>query len=400
MTSNFGKALILAAGAIVAGLGGYNAALAYYRAHALDDVPTLFANDPDIKLQRLENDLLIRGHKSQDPVVMQSVATDVLARDPLNPQAMFMLGVARSLQKAGDGSSQFLLAERISRRHIPAESALISFYAQRHDIDGIVRCLDRIFSVSPDMVAAMMPALIDTLGDPATQRAFLAYAQRPWMTELIDLALDQEVRPESIAPLIDAVERATPHDEGHQDNLSHLRIRLLSNSLAGGDYAFAQSQLQRLPKARRDALEQLGFSAITTSPDLAPISWSIANDTQKSATLAVDGSLVITMAPEQTGVVAERITLLPPGRYRISQRLSYSEGDPKAALVWDVACVGQDGGAVWHQPVPTRIGQVTYQSTLELPKTCYAQHWSLRVTGDIGQTASQAALLNLAITRQ
>jgi hypothetical protein len=125
----------------------------------------------------------------------------------------------------------------------------------------------------------------------------------------------------------------------------------------------------------------------------------MANDTQKSATLALDGSVVITMAPEQTGVVAERITLLAPGRYKLSQRLSYSGDDPKAALVWDVACAGQDG-VLWHQAVPTRNGQVSYESTVELPPACFVQHWSLRATGDIGQSASQATLLNLAITRQ
>jgi hypothetical protein len=393
------KALILAGGTVIAAMSGYDAALAYYREHALDDPPALFADDPTIQLQRLESDLLSTGHKPPDPGVIQSVATNVLAHDPLNPQAEFMLGAARALKNAGDGSSQYLLAERISRRHIPAESALVSFYAQRGDVNGIVRCLDRIFSVSPDMVAAIMPALIGTLDDPRTRQGFTAYAQRPWMRALIGLALDENVKPESIAPLIDAFERAAPHDEVHQSNITVLRIRLLSNSLADGDYAFAQSQLQRLPKPKRAALEQLGFSAITTSADLAPISWTMANDTQKSATLALDGSVVITMAPEQTGVVAERITLLAPGRYKLSQRLSYSGDDPKAALVWDVACAGQDG-VLWHQAVPTRNGQVSYESTVELPPACFVQHWSLRATGDIGQSASQATLLNLAITRQ
>jgi hypothetical protein len=396
---NIRKALILAGGAIIAGLSGYDAALGYYRDHALDDVPALFANDPAIKLQRLESDLLSPAHSHADPQLIRSVATAALAHDPLDAQALFMVGVADALQKTGDGSSHVLLAERISRRHIPAESALVSYYARRGDVAGIVRSLDRIFSVSSDMVGALMPALIDTLGDARTRQGFIAYANRPWMPALIGLALDQDVQPESIAPLIDATERAAPHDEAHQSTITVLRIRLLSNSLADGDYAFAQSQLQRLPKSKRDALDQIGFSATTTSADFAPISWNMANDTQKSATLALDGSVVITMAPEQTGVVADRITLMAPGRYTLSQRLSYSADDPKAALIWDVACAGQDG-TVWHQPVPTRTGQVSYQSTIDLPETCFVQHWSLRATGDIGQSASQAILLNLAIARQ
>ena len=392
MNRTLSKALVMAGGVIVAMLGGHDAALAYYRAHALDAVPALFAGDPDIRLQRLENDLFVAGGKDPDPLAIATASRQVLASDPLNPQAMFMLGVAQALRQPGEGAAQYLLAERISRRHIPNEAALIAPYAQHHDIDGIVRSFDRIFSVSPELVAAMMPALVPSLGDPATRHAFAAYAQRPWMPGLIDVALDHAVDLASIAALIDAVERTS----AGADALAHLRVRLLSKSLARGDVDIARDQLTRLPVPTRTALGQLGFSAATTSPDLAPLGWTLANDARQSAAVAADGGLVISVAAEQTGVVAERVTLLPPGRYTLSLQLAYDAGRPRAALVWDLFCAGQTG-ALWHQPLPTRAGTARYQARLDLPPACQAQHWSLRAVGDIGQGASRAVLRDLVV---
>jgi len=399
VTGAFGKALVLAGGAIVAVLSGYDAAAAYYRAHALDPVPAIFAGDADIALQRHEHDLFFAGGKSPDAATIHAIAARVLARDPLNPQAMFMLGVSQALRTPGGGAAQYLLAERISRRHIPNETALIATYAQHRDIDSIVRCFDRIFSVSPELVAAMMPALIASLSDPATRHSFAAYAQRPWMSGLIEVALDHAVDLDAIATLIDAIERAPPLDHARQANSAHLRIRLLSKSLASGDYAFAQGQLQRLAPASRDALAQLGFAGATISAEHTPFGWTLTNDARQSATLADDGGLAITMAAEQTGVVAERITLMPAGRYILSQRVVYAAGVPRAALVWDLLCAGQ-AGVFWHQPVPTRPGQTRYQTALALPPSCPVQHWSLRAVGDIGQTTSQAVLRDLALVRQ
>jgi hypothetical protein len=392
MNAILGKASVVAGGVLVAVLSGHDAALAYYRAHALAAVPALFADDPDIRLQRLENALFGTGGKDPDPAAIAAASKAVLARDPLNPQAMFMLGVAQALRQPGEGAAQYLLAERISRRHIPNEAALIATYAQHHDIDGIVRSFDRIFSVSPELVAAMMPALVPSLGDPATRHAFAAYAQRPWMPGLIDVALDHAVDLESLGALIDAVERANADAPA----LARLRVRLVSKGLADGDMDFARDQLARLPAATRAALARPGFSAATTSPALAPLGWTLANDARQSAALADDGSLTISVAAEQTGVVAERVTLLPPGRYTLSLDLAYDAGRPRAALVWDLFCAGQTG-ALWHQPLPTRAGTARYQARLELPPACPAQHWSLRAVGDIGQGASRAVLRDLAV---
>jgi hypothetical protein len=395
VNTNFFRALVMAGGVVVAALGGHDAALAYYRAHALDPVPALFARDPDIRLQRLENDLFVAGGKDPDPAAIATVSTQVLAHDPLNAQAMFMLGVAQALRKPGEGAALYLLAEQISRRHVPNEAALIATYAQHHDIDGIVRCFDRIFSVSPELVGAMMPALVASLGDPATRHAFAAYAGRPWMPGLIAVALNHAVDLGAIAALIDAAGRA---GQGAV-TLAPLRVRLLSKGLAGGDHDFARAQLALLPAPTRAALGQLGFSPANTSPDLAPLGWTLANDARQSAALDAQGSLVISMAAEQTGVVAERVTLMPPGRYRLSLRLGYEAARPRAALVWDVFCAGQTG-ALWHQPMPTRAGPTRYQTTLDLPQGCPAQHWSLRAVGDIGQSASRADLRDLAAMRQ
>ena len=139
------------------------------------------------------------------------------------------------------------------------------------------------------------------------------------------------------------------------------------------------------------------FSATTTAPQLAPLSWNLANDSMKAAKPTAGNGLALSIGPEQTGILAERITLLKPGRYDLTQTIAYDDDSPKAAISWDVGCEPAPAAPVWQQPVPLHAGSVTYRSTFVIPQGCQAEHWRLRANGSVGQFPSTVEISSITL---
>ncbi|MCH7627415.1 MAG: hypothetical protein IH997_01700, partial [Proteobacteria bacterium] len=106
------------------------------------------------------------------------------------------------------------------------------------------------------------------------------------------------------------------------------------------------------------------------------------------------GSLDIVVAPEQTGLAAERITLLPPGAYAVRQALAFPGGGDAAALRWTAVCLG-GGGEIWRHLAPVRPARGTYRAQISIPPGCGAQRW--RLVASAAEGVAQARILHFSI---
>jgi hypothetical protein len=386
------RIFMLGLGLVLAGLSCRDAALAYWRRHALEEVPSLFEGDPQIMVARAEARLVDPASRS---FVSATNAKRALRDNPLNATAMFELGMALEQQRAGAGHAAFALSEKLSRRELVNQIELLRLSAPSNDIAGALAHLDRIFLVSPTLGDKLTPGLALTLNDPVELDEVAKYAQRPWFPGLIGAAIDADVNPVELRRLL-ALE------QGHVEptRLEALSTHLLTHVIAAQDYGQAQDMVEHLPPSIRAVLDGIGFSAASTDARLAPLSWTLANDNAKAANLPDGNGLALSIGPEQTGILAERVTLFKPGRYDLTQTIAYDGTTPRAAIIWDVACEPALVSPIWHQPVPDRPGITTYRSTITIPHDCQAQHWRLRATGAIGQQASRAEIRQLVLAAQ
>jgi hypothetical protein len=395
MQSHIQRALIIFAGLTLASFGVHDARLRYWRAHAFEEVPETFTQDPKIIIVHAAHDPQFLTRVKIDPALLEQNALAVLRSEPLSPEAFYVLGIAREQMRTSNSIKEFQTAELISRREPHNELALAIFSAKRGDIQGTVSRLDRAFSVSPDVSQKYIPILAPSLNEPIVAKAFVKFSSRPWFLELADAGVGAGVAPAQISGMLDAAERS----QGLKAVASY-RSRLLSQILARGDFSGARAELAKLAQMERKALESFNFTAGNTDPNLAPMAWSLANDAAKSANLSPDGSVQFSIAPEQTGTLAERLTLLEPGSYLFMQRLSYDADNPKMTLVWDATCEGSVNMPIWHQSVPRRVGRVTYQSRLSIPTDCPIQHWRLQAIGETAQSVSRVSLEHLTLARK
>ena len=390
--------LIVALALVLGGLSCRDAGLAYWRGHASDEVPAIFAGDPQIVVTRAEAGLAVAGladpaSRSFNPAKVEANARLALREDPLNATALFELGVALEQERAGDGLAALALSEKLSRREAATQIELERLSALNGNIPSAMAHLDRMFSVSPELAERLMPGVALSLGNPAVLAEAGKYARRGWFPDLIGAAIDAGVSPAGVRGLLGAA-------RGHCDPsvLESLNARLLVHAVTAHDYGAARDVIAHLPVNMRMALGSAGFSAASTDPRLAPLGWALANGIGKGASLAGGDGLALTIAPEQAAILAERVTLIEPGRYDVTQTIAYDAAFPRAALIWDIACEPAMAQPIWHQPVPDRPGSTTYRSTITIPPGCLAQHWRLVASGRIGQQASRGQIHQLMLT--
>ena len=383
---------VLGAASVLAAASSYCAALTYWRAHYSEDVPAFFLSDPVIKVAR-EGDALGLGKKvSASPEDLEADARAALRIDALDPAAFFVLGKAKILGRQGDGLAEFEAAEKISRRFTPVELELLRMSAAKGDLAGAIRHLDRAVSVAPKLGDEFLPQFAPSLADPSVAAAFLPYAYRPWFSQFIRAGIDAHVSPLVINGLIGAAEKARG-----PEGMGDLRSALFSETVKRGDFLSAVTLMTRLAKDKREALGRFGFSKGNSDPSLAPMGWTLVNDTTKSASVDDKGVLAVSIGADLTGEIAERVTLISPGFYVLSQRITYDPAEPKAGLIWEMRCEGEEGAPQWRQPMPLRNGAIVYQSAITVPETCPIQHWRLFALGASGQAESRASLDQMTV---
>lgn len=386
------RILAIGLGVTAAGVSCHDAALAYWRKNALGYVPRYLVGDPVIAVSRAEYSLIDPAGRPLDPAALEANARAALRKDPLDATAVFELGVVREQEHAGTGRAAFALSEKLSRRELANQIELEAQSVDDGDTGGAVTRLDRIFTISPALANTLFPQLVQTLDNLPVLAEFTKYARRPWFPALIGAAIEGGVNPASIQRLLDAAQ-----GNCEPTTLKWLRMHLLARAIAAHDYTEARDIVAHLPAGTRAALDMIGFSTPTSDPQLAPLSWNLANDNVKAAQLIPGKGLTLSIGPEQTGIVAERVTLLPPGRYELTQTIFYDDTSPRAAITWDVGCEVATATPVWHQPVPQHSGSMTYRSTFVILRGCQAEHWHLHATGATGQFPSTAEISRIAL---
>lgn len=393
---------LVAASVCVAAISWRDAALQYWRRQAAQDiasggnVPSMFAHDPQIRLAlalaRFQNLAVDRN----EAAVFAADARATLRSDPINPDALYVLGMVAEQGRLGAGIPFFALAERLSRRHVYNELALESVLSAQGDLAGAVARIDNLVSVAPDMAAPIFSSIAPALQDASLRAAFVPYSRRPWYGYLVKSAVENGVDTTTILTLL--------HSGGRFINpamKADIYAGLIRRSMSDKDFVSVRRLVDELPSKDRQTIASFGFLPGSNDPRLSVLGWTLANDATTSAAIGGDGKLSVSVEGEQSRVVATRTTLLAAGRYVLTQTVGHDLSSSRAGLIWNLSCTLSPDVPIWRQPIPDRgVESASYQSIITIPVNCAAQDWGLISVGEAGQGASTVTIGGLQLRRQ
>ncbi|WP_156495529.1 hypothetical protein [Croceicoccus estronivorus] len=376
-------------------LAAHNAALSWWRVQTVSEVP-VWAQDATFALRATMTPLALGETPVSRAARMREAARAVLRTAPLDPAAPRQLGLADELAGKGSGLAQLRLAERLSRRDLPTQLALIEQEAQAGDLPATLLHYDRALTVHPASEDQLLPLLAVALDDADIRAALVPYADRPWFSRLARRAISQGADPLALARLLQAIRQT----DGRQELADTLWPIILAKLISSGQVNDARTLAGNLPGQNPQALNQLGFSkAATNDPRLGPLGWRMTGEGPVAASFNKPGQLAIRVASNRSGVVTERVTLLPPGRYRVMQDITYPATGPKARLTWGLRCLGKPSRQLDRHSLPAASGSRTHTFTLTIPADCPAQAWQLSATATLAQSDSEVQLTALSLKR-
>lgn len=342
-----------------------------------EGLPVLMNAPPSIRSLRNEA-LFVRP--AQLLAKRQQVRRDalaVLADDPLDAVALRQYAIVEGLTQPEQARSPLRLAERLTRRELSTQFGLIELAVADGDVKGALRHYDRAMTTHPESQRVLLRVLAPAGNDPEVRAELAHYAGRPWFSPLLGEALGLSMTAEAAAQLWQQSRLALGVAE-----TARLRKALLGQVLDRGDRAAALILLAR-DAAGDTALYQAGFTPGALDPALSPLTWRLVNDEAIHSSVTATGELVVEIAPERGGVIAERVTLLGPGSYHLRLEQEPPVAGPVAQLTWQIVCRGRGTQAPLLKATIQR-GQSPVDLSFLVGNDCPVQRWQL---GGVGETA-------------
>lgn len=385
--------LLAIAAALLAFAAWRDAAVEHWLYAAPGGAPALLRSDARVALAA--SDLAVLALDDEDEAFWRQApdqARAALRANPLDAVAVRQLALAADALRQPGFVPGLLLADRISRRDVPTQIALLRLAAEANDYRRTFALLDTILTVEPPAGEQFFAPMATLLSDPAARAELARYGQRPWFTAFATGAIDKTANPADLAALL-VVSKTSPPDAQ-----APLLPRLLSRLVDAGDYAAARDLALRFGKASPATLDSFGLSAATTDPRYAPLTWRLGASEAVQTGLTPDGALDVELRPGTAVPLAERTTALSPGSYVIEQQITRGDDGTSLLLEWELRC-GADKTPVWKQPLSLPRQGGRFHARLEVPADCPLQRWRLTALADDAQSDASFRLAALRIGR-
>lgn len=372
---------------------GRDAALAHWRSALPGSVPRILADDPALRLRAADSLLADPASLPGEVQSIHQAAIDFLRQTPLDASALRKLAVIENLRRPGAGQNLVVLAEQVSRRDLASEFALIDAAAQQDNVAVTIRHYDHVLSVYPAAKQQLLPLLASELGERDVRKALAPMASRPWLRDFVQNAVDYDVAPAALMDFYSELSGKIPVTELQAGTIRIVKwLQANNQSAAIGEFA------DRMPGVAPHQFDQLGFTATTLDPHLAPLSWAFTQGDAVETEIDRQ-TLIIRVAPENAGLVASRLTHFKPGEYEVTQTVAYSSNAPAARLEWRVTCLDANLTPLWQESPQPGAETATTMARFTVSATCPAQSWGLSAKAAPSQFPSMARIVGLTLKR-
>ncbi len=312
---------------------------------------------------------LLTGTDRASRNVQIAEAKAIIARDATS------IGAVRSLAflvaQAGQAAHSVRLlnlAERLSRRDIATELALIELAVARGDIATALTHYDRALTTKPAMADTLIPILVPaSINRDVARPLARMMAQRPvWWPDLLD-GLIASGDPEPTALVAQAL---ALHPEQATEGW---RLSAVIDKLAMTGHA--DTALRLAQRTRPELIGNLVNGGFETEGNLPPFDWKLTDSEELAATREARAgatgqfALSLVATSRKSGTVAQQLLLLRPGRYRIGLRAGDLPDDPASRPRIVLRCAVNGGATLAN----ATVDRLSFSRDVTVPTSCVGQ---------------------------
>jgi len=326
-------------------------------------------------------------------------ARAALVSRPLNASLLSFYGLrADSIGKPGLASALMASADTVSRRDAFSQLWMIEQKSGADDVKGAVSHYNALLSVHPAMQATLLPVLVSALAYPEVRDAIRPYLnpETRWSAPFLDLATQRA----EVSQYRELVEPIASRLRGDEYAVSNTRIiyRTLQSGLAGDAWKLFSLFA---PNVDIGAFRAFAPSGANLDPKWQLLSWTLGQSDDISASVDVDGTIDVAVAPTARGLIASRdVALISSSTYVLGHRSMYEPGSPRASLRWSVYCLAQNGPQlIVDRFVPATANLKLVQLSVEVPENCNLARVELSALGSEGQLSSMVKITDLTLAK-
>ena len=322
-----------------------------------------------------------------------------LVSRPLNAKLLSFYGLrAASIGETGLASAVIASADTVSRRDAFSQLWMIEQKSGAADVKGAVGHYNALLSVHPAMQATLLPVLVSAVAYPEVRdaiRPYLKLASR-WSAPFLDIA-SQRLEVDQYRDLVEPIASRLRGD-GYTVSNARIIYRLHQSGLAGDAWKLFSLVAPDVDVA---AFRTFAPNVANVDPKWLPLSWTLGQSDDISASVPADGTIDVTVAPTARGLIASRdMAVVPSSTYLLGHRSINEPGSPRASLRWSIYCSAQSGPQlIVDRFVPAAANSKLVQLSVEVPKNCNLVRVELSALGSEGQLSSMLQITDLKITK-
>jgi hypothetical protein len=316
---------------------------------------------------------------------ISALARESLRQQAINPVALRLLQMSKSLEVSGDSDDRFInLSEQLSRRDFGTQFWLIERSVARGDTGGALKAYDIAMRTNSESWAIFFPILTTALDDPEIRAAFAPYLKRksPWISPFYAKFLMTSNNPSALA---DATIQAGGTDA--LDNPDDLKRLLFFALIAKGQFAELRRAFSVLEPDDAAALTSASLNAQTLSGRIGRVGWYFDNNPDVGGSATNSYTMSVFAGSQKRGIVASKLLFLPPGQYQLSTKVARADAPESAYLNWRRSCAENQQVPLWEgaQFGQSRKDGASHVDRFDVPRSCQVQKLELIADGGSGE---------------
>lgn len=339
---------------------------------------------------------IANGKGLDRPRRLEPIALASLRNNPLNTREIRTLGlVAEANGRETRALSLMRVANQVSRRDPVTELWLIDQSVRSNNLGGALAHYDSAMSSSTAIWTQLFPILDDALTEPQIQ-SFVAQSmreKRAWSRPFVDFAIGTGKHLPEVAGTIMQTKRTTAIPDWEQ--LDRSVVQRLSEQRS---FAVLSRYLRSMPGSPSKILGAVNFRDDTIAPKYNPVSWTLSPQSEVATQFTGNGALSVSIAPNSTQVVARKLMLLNPGRYRLTGQLRVLERSDQASIEILQSCGTQSAKASrWTIYSGAPGSSQRFGLVIDVGNACPAWDLAIQAHGGESQTGLTFEIGDLAI---
>ncbi len=312
-----------------------------------------------------------------------------LATMPLSSRALRLLGETPEFQRPPERGARLLaLAGNVSRRDKLTQVRLAEAALIRADAKGTMQHINAALSTSRSAHELLFPLLTQALRDREFRPTVAQYVDHIWGDEFLYFAAQNG----DSANVLDLALRNPAVQR--EDRFAAFRGELIGHLVADGRTPLAVSYARRVMGSDAPVTVDPRFSAATTDPRLAPLSWRLTNNGGLFGDATASGAH-LSADPGARGTALERVMALAPGRWSLASTVEQVAASRGFRAEWHANCVvGRSSRSLAIGPASPRAARLTFT----VPESCEAVRLSVMLYNPDDQNAGELRITGLALT--